>query len=106
MNPKYQKVLSDIEKAEKKKSEIEGQLKELYDKKTELENLEIINTVRSMVMDKDQIMAFLSSMKGGTKPAENTEVIDNAQELSFSDRPCGLRHGSVLHLRDGVCLRQ
>ena len=64
MNPKYQKVLSDIEKAEKKKSEIEGQLKELYDKKTELENLEI--------------MAFLSSMKGGTKPAENTEVIDNA----------------------------
>ena len=34
MNPKYQKVLSDIEKAEKKKSEIEGQLKELYDKKT------------------------------------------------------------------------
>ena len=62
MNPKYQKVLSDIEKAEKKK----------------LENLEIINTVRSMVMEKDQIMAFLSSMKGGTKPAENTEVIDNA----------------------------
>ena len=78
MNPKYQKVLSDIEKAEKKKSEIEGQLKELYDKKTELENLEIINTVRSMVMDKDQIMAFLSYMKGGTKHAENTEVIDNA----------------------------
>ena len=76
MNPKYQKVLSDIEKAEKKKSEIEGQLKELYDKKTELENLEIINTVRSM--EKDQIMAFLSSMKGGTKPAGNTEVIDNA----------------------------
>ena len=74
MNPKYQKVLSDIEKAEKKKSEIEGQLKELYDKKTELENLEIINTVRSMVMDKDQIMAFLSSMKGGTKPAENTDT--------------------------------
>ena len=29
-------------------------------------------------MDKDQIMAFLSSMKGGTKPAGNTEVIDNA----------------------------
>ena len=56
MNPKYQKVLSDIEKAEKKKSEIEGQLKELYDKKTELENLEIINTVRSMVMDKDCLL--------------------------------------------------
>ena len=56
----------------------QGQLKELYDKKTELENIEIINTVRSMVMDKDQIRVFLSSRKGGTKPAGNTEVIDNA----------------------------
>ena len=67
-----------MRRLEKKKYRIEGQLKELYDKKTELENLEIINTVRSMVMDKDQIMAFLSSMKGGTKTAENMEVIDNA----------------------------
>jgi chromosome segregation ATPase len=45
MNPKYQKVLSDIEKAEKKKSEIEGQLKELYDKKTELENKRSRNSI-------------------------------------------------------------
>ena len=80
MNPKYQKVLSDIEKAEKKKTEIEGQLKELYDKKTELENLEIINTVRSMVMDKDQIMAFLAAMKDGKAEKPTTtqqEVTDN-----------------------------
>ena len=44
---------SDIEKAEKKKTEIEGQLKELYDKKTELVNLEIINTVRSKMCIRD-----------------------------------------------------
>mgnify|MGYP000837592849 FL=1 len=80
MNPKYQKVLSDIEKAEKKKTEIEGQLKELYDKKTELENLEIINTVRSMVMDKDQIMSFLAAMKDSKAEKPTTtqqEVTDN-----------------------------
>ena len=80
MNPKYQKVLSDIEKAEKKKSEIEGQLKELYDTKTELENLEIVNTVRAMVMDKDQIMAFLAAMKDGKAEKPTTtqqEVTDN-----------------------------
>ena len=81
MNPKYQKVLSDIEKAEKKKSEIEGQLKELYDKKTELENLEIINTVRSMVMDKDQIMAFLAAMKDG----EAEKPITTQQEVTDND---------------------
>ena len=73
MNPKYQKVCADIAKTEKKVEDLQEQLKELYDKKTELENLEIINTVRAMVMDKDQIMAFLSTMKDGksTKQPED-----------------------------------
>lgn len=76
MNPKYQKVCADIAKAEKKVEDLQEQLKELYDKKTELENLEIVNTVRAMVMDKDQIMAFLSTMKDGksTKNEGTTEV--------------------------------
>ena len=63
MNPKYQKVCAEIAKTEKKIEDLQAQLKELNAKKTELENLEIINTVRAMVMDKDQIMAFLSTMK-------------------------------------------
>ena len=45
MNPKYQKVCAEIAKTEKKVEDLQGQLKELYDKKTELENLEIVNTV-------------------------------------------------------------
>ena len=81
MNPKYQKVCAEIAKTEKKVEGLQAQLKELYDKKTELENLEIINTVRAMVMDKDQVMAFLSNMKGG-KPAKqptttHQEVTEN-----------------------------
>ena len=81
MNPKYQKVCAEIAKTEKKVEDLQAQLKELYDKKIELENLEIINTVRAMVMDKDQVMAFLSNMKGG-KPSkqsypENMEVNEN-----------------------------
>ena len=81
MNPKYQKVCSDIAKLESKAADIEKQLGELREKKTELENLEIINTVRAMVMDKEQIMAFLSNMKGGSPSkqpkAENMEVNEN-----------------------------
>ena len=81
MNPKYQKVCADIAKLEGKAADIEKQLEELRQKKTELENLEIINTVRAMVLDKEQIMAFLSNMKGG-KPSkqfntENMEVSEN-----------------------------
>lgn len=79
MNPKYQKVCAEIAKTEKKVEDLQGQLKELY-KKTELENLEIVNTVRAMVMDKDQIMAFLAAMKDGKAEKPTTtqqEVTDN-----------------------------
>ena len=58
------------------------QLKELRDKKTEMENLEIINTVRAMVMDKGEIMAFLAAMQKGDakQPVEAPmmEVDENA----------------------------
>lgn len=81
MNPKYEKVCAEIAKIEKKVEDLQAQLKELRSKKTEMENLEIINTVRAMVMDKDQVMAFLSTMKGG-KPAKqpattHQEVTEN-----------------------------
>ena len=82
MNPKYQKVCAEIDKTENKISDLQQQLKELRDKKTEMENLEIINTVRAMVMDKGEIMAFLAAMqKGDTKqPVEEPmmEVDENA----------------------------
>lgn len=81
MNPKYTKVCSEIEKTEKKIADLQDQLSELNDKKTELENLEIINTVRAMVMDKEQIMDFLSTMKGGKPEKQPTtthqEVTEN-----------------------------
>lgn len=75
MNPKYQKVCAEIAKAEKKVEDLQEQLKGLYEKKTELENLEIINTVRALVMDKDQIMVFLSTMKkDATKQSSTAEM--------------------------------
>lgn len=39
MNPKYQKVCAEIAKTEKKIEDLQAQLKELYDKKTELKTL-------------------------------------------------------------------
>ena len=75
MNPKYQRVCAEIAKTKEKIDELQAQLKELHDRKTEMENLEIINTVRAMVMDKDQIMSFLSAMKtGGAAIPEITET--------------------------------
>lgn len=82
MNPKYEKVCAEIAKIEKKVEDLQEQLKELRSKKTEMENLEIINTVRAMVMDKDQVMAFLSTMKGG-KPAK--QLTTTQQEVTENE---------------------
>ena len=46
-----------------------------------MENLEIINTVRAMVMDKDQIMSFLSAMKtSGAAVPEITETEESEND--------------------------
>ena len=63
MSTKLEKVISDIEKTEAKIAEMQSQLREMYDKKTELENVEIVNTIRAMVMDKESILDFLKTMK-------------------------------------------
>ena len=85
MNLKYTKVCSEIEKTEKKIADLQDQLSELNDKKTELENLEIINTVRAMVMDKDQVMAFLASMKSGKAPQQPFVPTITKPEVSEND---------------------
>ena len=63
MNAKYDKLCGEIAKLEKKSEDIQVQLKELYDKRTEMENLEIINTVRAMVMDKGQCQRRLEIVR-------------------------------------------
>lgn len=63
MSFKLDKVITEIEKTEKKVTELQSQLKDLYEKKTELENIEIVNTIRSLVMDKEGVLEFLKTMK-------------------------------------------
>lgn len=79
MNSKYDKLCADLIKAEKKFEDLQAQIKEMREKKTEMENLEIINTVRAMVMDKDQIMAFLATMQGGNAEQPKPMLSDNAK---------------------------
>lgn len=84
MSNNYEKVCAEIAKTEKKLSELQEKLNSLKEKKVELENLEIVNTIRAMVMDKGEIMAFLKTMRPATpsSPANTnttmkTEVSEN-----------------------------
>ena len=65
MNPKYEKICSEIEKIEEKIQKLQTRLNNLYEKRTEIENTEIISAIRALVMDKEQLMSFLDDLKKG-----------------------------------------
>jgi hypothetical protein len=65
MNPKYEKICSEIEKIEEKIQKLQTRLDNLYEKRTEMENTEIVSAIRSLVMDKEQLMSFLDDLKKG-----------------------------------------
>ena len=58
---KLERIEKDIEKTKGKIAELQKQLRELEAAKTEQENLQIIQLVRSMNMKPDEFAAFLRS---------------------------------------------
>ena len=61
MAKRLSRIERDIERLKEKISEYQQQLKELEASKTEQENLQIIQLVRSMNMKPDEFAAFLRS---------------------------------------------
>ena len=62
---KYERVCEEISQTESKLNAVKAKLKKLYESKTELENVEIINAVREIVVDGTDLMAFLEELKSG-----------------------------------------
>ena len=62
---KYERVCEEILQTESKLNAIKAKLKKLYESKTELENVEIINAVREIVVSGTDLMAFLEELKRG-----------------------------------------
>ena len=67
---KYERVCEEISQTESKLNAIKAKLKKLYESKTELENVEIINAVREIVVDGTDLMAFLEELKCGKATAK------------------------------------
>ena len=62
MNPKIQKLKSEKEKLLAKKASIEARCDEIDAQVTELENLDIIGTVREMGITPDQLAELLKKI--------------------------------------------
>lgn len=77
MNRKLHRVLEEIRKTEKKIAEWQEHLKELQLLAEQLENEEIVKTIRSMKLDSHQMLALLEGIQDGTVsipfPAEEPE---------------------------------
>ncbi len=63
MNAKIERVIKDIEKTKEKISEFQAKLKEQERLKTELENTEIVETVRGMDISLADLAAFLNTAR-------------------------------------------
>lgn len=62
MNPKIERVCKDIDKTRSKIGELQARLRELESQKTELENTEIVETVRGMDISLADLAAMLRAI--------------------------------------------
>ena len=71
MNPKIQKLKAEKEKLLAKKASIEAMCDEIDAQVTELENLDIIGTVREMGITPDQLAELLKKLMEAPTPTED-----------------------------------
>ena len=64
MNNKLNKLQMEIDKIKQKISEQQTKLRELEHQKTEIENTEIVELVRSMKMNTSELSTFLKAYRG------------------------------------------
>lgn len=66
MNRKLHRVLDEIQKTERKIAEWQEHLKELKLLAEQLENQEIVKTIRSMKLDSRRMLEFLEGLQEGS----------------------------------------
>ena len=73
MNPKIQKLKSEKEKLLAKRASIDARCDEIDAQITELENLDIVGTVREMGITPDQLAELLKKLMESPVPSEKSE---------------------------------
>ena len=66
MNPKIQKIVTEIEKVKGKIATQQARLRELEQQKTELENTEIVGMVRGLDVAPEELAAFIKAFRSST----------------------------------------
>ena len=79
MNPKIQKLKAEKEKLLTKRASIDARCDEIDTQITELENLDIVGTVREMGVTPDQLAELLKKLMESPMPSEKTEETNETE---------------------------
>lgn len=89
MNMKLKKVLDEIQKTEERITEWQEHLRELNIRKKQLEDAEIIKSIRSMKLNSRELLEVLDKIQSGTAVfpylTEGTTVPDTKKEEDWKD---------------------
>jgi hypothetical protein len=80
MNMKLKKILDDIQKTEEKISAWQEQLKQLNTQKKQMEDMEIIKSIRSMKLNSRELLLFLDGLQNGTMQLEKAASLETEKE--------------------------
>jgi hypothetical protein len=83
LNTKIQRVCKDIEKSKEKISAEQAKLRDLERQKTELENLDIVNTVRGMNISFTDLAELLKQVNANA-PTTSGQAGSKLNELAAS----------------------
>ena len=79
MNPKIPKLKAEKEKLLAKRASIDARCDEIDAQITELENLDIVGTVREMGITPDQLAELLKKLMESPMPSEKTEETNETE---------------------------
>ena len=75
-NAKLDRIDRDIEKTRAKILEYQGKLKDLEARKTEEENAQIVQIVKSVNIDAAQLAAFLAASQHNAPPVDRLMILN------------------------------
>ncbi|NCB94558.1 MAG: DUF4315 family protein [Clostridia bacterium] len=84
MNPKLNKVNAEIEKMEARLVETQAALKDLRAEKKQLEDLEIVKTIRAMKSTDMDVMELIKMMQEGRANVPAFSVVEEKPQMSAS----------------------
>ena len=80
-----EKIENEIIRVKAKISEYQGKLRELEQKKTEIQNTEIVGMVRGLNMGLEDLALFLKSFREQHNPAQETDAIGATEGEGYGD---------------------